>query len=473
MTDWQDFREFISLLEKEGELLKITEEVMPEPDVGAIARASCDLEMAGKGPAILCEKVYGYRIPLAFCIHASHRRNALALGLPKDTPLKVLFEEFSRRWDEYPVEPSWVKDGPCQEVVKMDKEVNLVEFPVVRWNSLDGGPFISKGATITRHPQTGKVNIGLYRIQLKGPNKLALSIRPDSGVGAAYREAERKGEPLPVAIAIGVDPTIHMASCCPIPNYWEEFAFAGALRGSPVEIVSGQTVDLPVPARAEVVIEGRVLPGYRELEAPFGEYTGYYSCIQERPVVEVTCVTHRRDPVFEGLYIGKPMQEADWLSRVPTSVAVYKEAKIAFPELEAVDIPHTWTASAVISIRKEYGGIGKVAMNAVWATNLGRRIKNLFVVDATDVDPFNIHEVLWALSVRFVADRDLVVIKAMRASDLDPYEDIRGLATHLGFDATEPARPEPVDPTARVVQPPPRTEFWRQKLAEKFRAALK
>ena len=174
----KDFRDFLSSLADEKELLTISEEVPPEPDIGAMGRATCDMEMDGSGPAILCESVCGYKIPLAFCLHASNRRVALSLGLKKDTPLKSLFREFCDRWDRYPVKPVVVDDAPCKEVIKKRSQVDLTEFPIVRWNSGDGGPYICKGSINTKDPETGNHNVGMYRMQLKYRDRLGIPVVP-------------------------------------------------------------------------------------------------------------------------------------------------------------------------------------------------------------------------------------------------------------------------------------------------------
>ncbi|MDP2726363.1 MAG: UbiD family decarboxylase, partial [Dehalococcoidia bacterium] len=349
---YKDMRQFISRLEDEDEVLHITEEVLPEPDVGAIGRATCDLE----GPAIICERIKGYRIPLAFCLHGSHRRVALSLELPKQTPPKQIFEEFCRRWDRYPVEPVMVKDAPCKEVKLLGDEVDLTKLPIVRWNMVDGGPFIDKSATISRDPETGVLNFGEYRIQLKGPRTLNIPTAPVHGIGVHFEKARRMGKPLEVAIAIGLDPAVMLTSVCPLPADWDEFKFAGALRGAPLEVTMAETVDLPVPANAEIIIEGEIDPELTSIEGPFGEYTGYYSVLFGMAEFHVKAITHRTNPIMEGLYIGVPMTECDWISQIPNSAAVYKEVKGVVPEIEAFNLASSWCLVGVASIRKPYGG---------------------------------------------------------------------------------------------------------------------
>ena len=456
---YKDLREFIARLEEEDEVLHISDEVLPEPDVGAMARATCDLE----GPALICERIRGYQIPLAICLHGSYRRVALSLELPKQTPLKQVFEEFCRRWDRYPVEPVTVNNAPCKQVKLLGRDADLTRLPIVRWNLVDGGPFIDKSAAISRDPETGILNFGEYRMQLKGPRTLNITTTAVHDIGVHFHKSRKMGKPLEVAVAIGLDPAVMLASVCPLPPNWDEFKFAGALRGEPLEIVMAETVDLPVPASAEIVIEGEILPDVVSNEGPFGEYTGYYSTLMANAEIHVKAITHRFNPIMEGLYIGVPMTESDWISHIPNSASVYKEVKPLVPEIEAFNLASTWCQVGVASMRKLFGGQERKLMNAIWATPLGCNTKVLMVVD-TDIDPFNMDKVLWAMSTRFQPDTDIVLIGNTMGQRLDPSSLVKGLGAKVGLDLTWPMAPSPVPEAIGVVKPRPETEEWRERI---------
>ena len=466
----KDFRDFLSLLHDEKELLTVSEEVSPEPDIGAMGRATCDMEMEGSGPAILCESVCGYKIPLAFCLHASNRRVALSLGLKKDTPLKSLFREFCDRWDRYPVKPVVVDDAPCKEVIKKGPQVDLTEFPIVRWNSGDGGPYICKGSIITKDPETGNHNVGLYRMQLKDRDRLGIPVVPAHDIGRHYQKAQEMGKKeLEVAVAIGNDPALSIASCSPIPPEWEEYSFAGALKGGPLSLVKAETVDLLVPATSEIIIEGKIAVGKTAVEGPFGEFPGYYSHTRRAPEIEVSAITHRKDPIFEGLYIGVPWTECDWISHMANSVCVYKEAKQLAPELESFNLASSWCLVGIASMKKRYAGQDKKVMSAILATpHASYGMKVLFIVDH-DVDPFNLDQVLWALATRFDAGSGVTFINEATMNPLDPIAPGKAYGTKMVLNLTEPKPPQPLPPIG-IVKPPPESGRWRQALQERWKS---
>ncbi|MDP2728326.1 MAG: UbiD family decarboxylase, partial [Dehalococcoidia bacterium] len=407
----------------------------------------------------------GYDIPLAFCVHGSHRRVALSLELPKNTPPREIFQEFCRRWDRYPIRPIMVNTAPCKEVKLFGEEADLTKFPIVRWNPGDGGPYIDKAAIITRDPETGILNFGMYRAQLKGPRTLNVPTVLVKDIGMHYHKAQMMNKPLEIVLALGLDPSVHLTSVCPLPADWDEFAFAGALRGEPLEIAMAETVDLPVPAHAEIIIEGEIPVGVYSPEGPFGEFTGYYPTTKVHNEIHVKAITHRTNPIFEGLYIGLPMTENDWISHAANSASIYKEVKSLVPEIEAFNLASTWCLMGIASLRKLYEGHERKLMNAVWATPMGNFMKCLFVVDA-DIDPFNIEQVLWAMSTRFQADSDIVLMSNSRATPLDPSGLIKGLQTKIGLDLTWPVPPAKVPAAGGVVKPHPVTEAWKARIKE-------
>jgi len=466
----KDFRDFLSILDAQKELVRFSEEIPPEPDIGAMGRATCDMEMSGGGgPALFCENVSGYKIPLAFCLHASNRRVALALGMDKKTPVLELFREFNRRWDKYPVQPVAVDNPPCQEVIKKGPQIDLTEFPIVRWNTGDGGPYVCKNAIITKDPETGQQNAGLYRMQLKDKARICVPFIPAHDIGRHYQKAQTMGlKEIEIAVALGNDPALNIASCSPIPPDWDEFAFAGALRGAPLAMTRGATVDLMVPATSEIIIEGKVTIGKTHIEGPFGEFPGYYSDLRRTPELEVTAVTHRKNPIFEGLYIGLPLTECDWLSQLANSVSVLRQARQLAPELESFNLASSWVLVGIASMRKRYAGQDKKVMSAILATpHASYGMKLLIIVDH-DVDPFNLDQVMWALATRFNPATGVTFINEATMNPLDPIAPGKAYGTKMVLNATEPKPPQPV-PAIGIVKPPPETERWRGILEKRWK----
>ena len=459
---YSDLREFLERLEKEGELYRITDEVMPEPDVGSIGRAICNMQ--GGGPGIICENVAGYKIPLAFCLQASNRSVALSFDLPKDLPLKELLYGIASRWENYPIDPVIVDKGSCKETIKVGDEIDLTEFPIVKWNVEDGAPFITKPAIIHKDPETGAYNVGMYRMQLKGPSTAGMGFSPNHDLGSHFMQAERDGsKAIEVAVALGNDPALNFAACCPIPIDWDEFKFAGALRGAPLPIVKAETVDLYVPANSEIILEGYVKLNHREVEGPFGEYSGHYSVMRRYPEMEVTAITHRKDPIYEGLFMSHPPNELDYFTHMLYSATIFRQAKALIPELVAYNNASNWGLTGIASVRQSYAGLARKLMMAIWAIPHGGFIKNLFVVD-DDIDVFDFSQVLWSLSTRFQADRDIIMVKDAPGGQIDPSALIKGLTTKAGFDLTWPVPPAICPKDFGVVKARPETAIWEKRI---------
>ncbi len=331
---YRDFREFLSLLEQENQLVRVKGPVMPEPDLSAIGRAAPDLE---NGPAVLIEKVNGYRYPVALNVQGSWQNHALMLNLPKDTPLKEQFFALDKMWSDYPVKPVWVsgKDAPVKEN-KIRQHINLFDIlALFRVNKYDGGFFISKGLVVSKDPEDpddfNKENVGIYRMQVKGKDLLGIQALPFHDIAIHLRTAEERNEPLPVAIGIGNDPVLNFMASTPIEYAQSEYDFAGAMKGGPVELVKSDTGDLDIPARSEIILEGDILPRIRRIEGPFGEFPGSYSGPRLQCEIKIHTVTHRTNPIFENLYLGIPWTEIDYLLALNTSIPLYRQLKGTFP----------------------------------------------------------------------------------------------------------------------------------------------
>jgi len=461
---YNDLRDFLSKLESEGQLLRVDEEVAPEPDIGAAAYAAGQLP---NGPALFFEKVKGYDAKkVVMNAHGSWRNYALMLDLDKDTPLKELFHELAKRSDRFPVPPVVVKESPLKGII-IRKDINIFkELPLFRINEHDGGPYLAKAVVISKDPDDEKnQNLGIYRIQVKDKDRLGIQASAQHDIAIHLRKAEERNRPLPVAIALGNDPVITLAGGMPLQYREDEYEMAGALRGKAAEIIRAETVDLMVPAGAEMVIEGEIVPRKRTVEGPFGEYTGFYSPAMRQAEIKIKAITRRKDPlIFENLYIGKPWNEQDYLLGLTTSVTLYKQLKAMAPEVISVNAMYCHGYGTIISTRSRIGGYGKIMGAKLLATPHGLAYPKFIVIVDEDIDPFNLNEVMWALVTRFRPDRDLVLIPNAPGSTLDPTGSPRGLVTRMIMDATKPVAPDIPLESLSLIEPPEEAAEWMERL---------
>ena len=469
---YKDLREFLQKLEEEGQLVRVKDEVMPEPHIGAAGRAAGNLK---NGPAVLFEKVAGYRNQVVTNVHGSWANHALMMGMPKDTPVKEQFHELNRRWDLYPVPAKHVSTGPCKEV-KITKNINLFEIlPLYRINTWDGGFFISKACVVSRDPEFpddyNKQNVGTYRIQVKGKDRIGIQALAFHDIAIHLRKAEEMNKPLRVAIALGVDPIITFMASTPIMYDQSEYDFAGALRGGePVELVKAETANLDVPAGAEVVLEGEIIPRLRTCEGPFGEFPGSYSGVRAQCEIKIDTITHRQNPIFENLYLGMPWSEIDYLMALNTSVPLYKQLKETFPEVQAVNAMYTHGIGVIISTKVRFGGFGKAVAMRLLSTPHGMPYTKVIIVVDEYVDPFNLEQVMWAITTRCKPDKDVSLIENCPGMPLDPSSYPPGMHTKMIIDATTPVDPEPQLRTVELVEDPPKTAEWEKLLRELWTA---
>lgn len=458
---YRDFREFLNVLEKENQLIKIKEEVMPEPDLGAIGRAAPDME---NGPAVLIEKVNGYRNSIALNVHGSWQNHALMLGLPKDTSVKEQFFELNKRWSDYPIKPVWVENAPVKEV-KIEKDINLFDvLPLFRINKYDGGFYISKALIVSKDPEDpdnfNKQNAGTYRLQVKGKDLLGIQALPFHDIAIHLRKAEENNEPLPVAICIGNDPVLNFMSSTPIEYAQSEYDFAGALKGEPIELTKSEYGNLDIPARSEIVLEGYIIPGVRTVEGPFGEFPGSYSGARLQAEVKIHTITHRNTPIFENLYLGIPWTEIDYLLALNTSIPLYRQIKKDFPEVVAVNAMYTHGIGVIISTKSRFGGYGKAVAMRLLSTPHGMPYSKIVIVVDEFVDPFNLEQVMWALTTRVRPDKDVVLIPNAPGMPLDPSSEPPGMHTKLIIDATTPVAPDSICRETEILTVPEKTDFW-------------
>ncbi|MCX4186075.1 phenolic acid decarboxylase BsdC [Bacillus amyloliquefaciens] len=467
---YQDFREFLAALEKEGQLLTVNEEVKPEPDLGAAARAASNL--GDKTPALLFNNIYGHHdAQVALNVIGSWPNHAMMLGMPKDTPVKEQFFEFAKRYDAFPVPVKREDTAPFHEN-EITEDINLFDIlPLFRINQGDGGYYLDKACVISRDLEDldnfGKQNVGIYRMQVKGKDRLGIQPVPQHDIAIHLRQAEERGVNLPVTIALGCEPVITTAASTPLLYDQSEYEMAGAIQGEPYRIVKSKLSDLDIPWGAEVVLEGEILAGEREYEGPFGEFTGHYSGGRSMPVIKIKRVYHRNNPIFEHLYLGMPWTECDYMIGINTCVPLYQQLKEAYPnEIVAVNAMYTHGLIAIISTKTRYGGFAKaVGMRALTTPHGLGYCKMVIVVDE-DVDPFNLPQVMWALSTKMHPKHDAVIIPDLSVLPLDPGSDPAGMTHKMILDATTPVAPETRGHYSQPLDSPLTTKEWEQKLMD-------
>jgi UbiD family decarboxylase len=404
-----DLRGFLAALREAGELGTISSSVSLDQEVGAI----CVRNLRNQGPGLLFERPGGLEMPLAVDLLASRRRYALALGV-KPEELSV---EWNRRVKEL-LKPVIVDKGSCQERVWTGDNVDLTRLPVPIWNSKDGGPFLTLSCHITKDPETGVRNVGVYRNQVHDRNTLGILVEPYAHLKLQMGKAA--GRPFPVAIALGADPVVLMTATAPVPYGVDELEVAGALRRKPVELVRCKTVPLEAPATAEIVIEGEILADELREEGPFGEFTGYYGGHQApRPVIRVKTITHRERPILHATYEGLPPSGSAMLVAVPREAELMRQ--ISLPGIRQVHMSPGGGGAfhAVVSVEKVYEGFGKQVGMAVLGTTAGRSVKRVIVVDP-DIDAADPVAVEWAIATRVQPHRDVEVLRDMPGVILDP-----------------------------------------------------
>jgi 4-hydroxy-3-polyprenylbenzoate decarboxylase len=299
---FDDMRAFLSCLEEKGQLSKVMREINGDSyDISIIL----DELSKRSGKAVLFENIRKYSIPMCANTLGTLKRISMAL---ETTEEELSYEWRKRRLSSWPA-PVDVSDGPCKEMIIRREQVDLYKYPILKWNPLDAGPYITLGVLITNDPETRIRNAGIYRMMVQGKNQLGISMLKQKHITAHYEKAQAKGEPLDAAVVIGLDPTIVLAAATRLKFGEDELAFAGALRKEAVKVTACETVDIDVPASAELVIEGRIPPGTRAMEGPFGESTGYYDLGGYMPIMRIETITQRQNPIYQATHTGKPIKE--------------------------------------------------------------------------------------------------------------------------------------------------------------------
>lgn len=445
---YKDLREFLRRLEKEGELKRIAAEVDWKLEVAEIT----DRVTKQGGPALLFENVKGYKMPLAINLFGSHRRMNLALEVESlqevadriagfidfKTPEGIVdkLKMLPKLGELGAFFPKTVKSGPCQEVIKKDN-FSLFDFPIIQCWPQDGGRYITFPIVFTRDPESGKRNVGVYRMRVFDERTTGMHWQTQKHGAEHFRRARSKfGEgKLEVAVAIGADPATVFSGVIPAPPDLDELLLAGFLRRAPVELVRCQTVDLEVPANSEIVLEGYVDLNEFRREGPFGDHTGYYSLADDYPVFRVTCVTHRRDPVYLTTIVGPPPEEDYFMGHAIERILL-PIMKLQFPEIVDVHMPAEgiFHNLMIVSIRKSYPGHARKIMSAIWGLGQAMFTKVLVVVDA-DVNVHDPGEVTWKALCALDPERD-VEFHLGPTDTLDHAARLPDFGSHMGVDAT-------------------------------------
>ncbi len=451
---YKDLRDFIAQLESMGELKRVSAPVSPNLEMTEV----CDRVLRAGGPAVLFENPAGHGMPVLANLFGTPKRVALGMGeestdalrevgkllafLKEPEPPKGLKDA----WEKFPVfkqvlnmAPKEVSSAPCQEVAWEGKDVDLSKLPIQTCWPGDAAPLLTWGLVVTRGPRKARQNLGIYRQQVIGPNKLIMRWLAHRGGALDFRDhcEANPGQPFPLAVAIGADPATILGAVTPVPDSLSEYQFAGLLRGSKTEVVKCLGSDLQVPAGAEIVLEGVIHPNETALEGPFGDHTGYYNEQETFPVFTVERITMRRNPIYHSTYTGKPPDEPAVLGLALNEVFVPLLQK-QYPEIVDFYLPPEGCSyrMAVVSIKKQYPGHAKRVMFGVWSFLRQFMYTKFILVTDDDVDVRDWKEVMWALTTRVDPARDTLLVENTPIDYLDFASPVSGLGSKMGIDAT-------------------------------------
>jgi len=452
---YKDLRDFIAQLEKEGELKRVKVPVDPYLEMTEI----CDRTLKKGGPALLFENPAGSNIPVLGNLFGTAHRVAMGMGadsvgelrgigellayLKEPEPPKGMMDAL----EKFPVfkqvlnmSPKLIKEPPCQQEVIEGSDIDLSNYPIQTCWPEDAGPLITWPLVITKGPFKERQNLGIYRQQVIGKNKVIMRWLAHRGGALDFREWQKThpGEPYPVAVALGADPATILGAVTPVPDSLSEYAFAGLLRGSKTEVANClSNAWLQVPASAEIVLEGFIYPGETAPEGPFGDHTGYYNEVDEFPVFTIEKITQRHNPIYHSTYTGRPPDEPAILGVALNEVFVPILQK-QFPEIVDFYLPPEGCSyrMAVISLKKQYAGHAKRVMFGTWSFLRQFMYTKFVIVVDDDVDVRNWQDVIWAITTRMDPARDLTILENTPIDYLDFASPVSGLGSKVGFDAT-------------------------------------
>ncbi len=451
---YKDLRDFLSQLEARGELKRISVAVDPRLEMTEI----CDRTLKQGGPALLFENPKGHAIPVLGNLFGTPRRVALGMGRESVEALREVGQLLATLREPEPpqgLKDAWGKLGVFKQVFRMPskkvgaaacqqnhlegEDVDLKKFPIQTCWPGDAGPLITWGLTVTRGTRKPRQNLGIYRQQVIGRNKLIMRWLAHRGGALDFRDwqQDHPGEPFPVAVALGADPATILGAVTPVPDNLSEYSFAGLLRGARTEVVKCISNDLMVPASAEIVLEGHILPGETAAEGPFGDHTGYYNEVESFPVFIVTHITHRDDPIYHSTYTGRPPDEPAVLGVALNEVFVPILQK-QFPEITDFYLPPEGCSYriACVSMRKQYPGHAKRVMFGIWSFLRQFMYTKFIIVTDDDVNVRDWKDVIWAVTTRMDPERDCTIVENTPIDYLDFASPVSGLGSKIGFDAT-------------------------------------
>lgn len=451
---FKDLRDFIALLEKRGELKRITQPVDCHLEMTEI----CDRTLRAGGPALLFENPKGFSTPVLGNLFGTPERVALGMGQESVAALREVGELLAflkepeppkgmrDAWEKLPIfkqvlnmAPKTVSKAHCQEVVLTGDAVDLYQIPIQTCWPGDAAPLVTWPLVITRGPHKERQNLGIYRMQLIGKNKLIMRWLSHRGGALDFREWQKAhpGERFPISVALGADPATILGAVTPVPDTLSEYAFAGLLRGSKTEVIKSQTNDLQVPASAEFILEGFIEPGEMADEGPYGDHTGYYNEVERFPVFTVERITHRKNPIYHSTYTGRPPDEPAILGVALNEVFVPILRK-QFPEIVDFYLPPEGCSYrlAVVTMKKQYPGHAKRVMMGVWSFLRQFMYTKFVIVTDDDVNARDWNDVIWAITTRMDPARDTVLVENTPIDYLDFASPVAGLGSKMGMDAT-------------------------------------
>ncbi|OUS28010.1 3-octaprenyl-4-hydroxybenzoate decarboxylase ['Osedax' symbiont bacterium Rs2_46_30_T18] len=451
---YKDLRDFIALLEERGQLVRIKQEIDPYLEMTEIS----DRTLKAGGPALLFENAKGYSYPVLTNLFGTAERVALGMGQQEVSALREVGKVLAMlkepeppkgmrdAWQKLPVYkqvlnmgPKVVKKAPCQQFVIKGDQVDLTTLPIQTCWPGDAGPLVTWPLVITRGPEKERQNLGIYRQQLIGKNKLIMRWLSHRGGALDFQDWKKAhpGEPFPIAVALGADPATILGAVTPVPDTLSEYAFAGLLRGDKTEVVQCINSDLQVPASAEFILEGYIYPDEMADEGPFGDHTGYYNEVDQFPVFTVETITHRENPIYHSTYTGRPPDEPAILGVALNEVFVPILQK-QFPEIVDFYLPPEGCSyrMAVVTIKKQYPGHAKRIMLGVWSFLRQFMYTKFVIVCDDDINARDWEDVIWAITTRMDPSRDTVMIENTPIDYLDFASPVSGLGSKMGLDAT-------------------------------------
>jgi len=451
---YKDLRDFINQLEKRELLKRVSYPVSPELEMTEV----CDRTLRAEGPALLFENPSGHQMPVLGNLFGTTERVALGMGAESIEALREIGKLLAflkepdppkgmrDAWEKLPIfkqvmnmSPKVVKKAPCQAEVIEGEAVDLSDLPIQTCWPEDAGPLITWGLVTTRGPDSDRQNMGIYRQQVIGPNRVIMRWLGHRGGALDFQSWQQKhpGEPFPITVTLGCDPATILAAVTPVPDRLSEYAFAGLLRGAKTELVKAIGSDLQVPASAEIILEGHIYPDDTAPEGPFGDHTGYYNEVERFPVFTVERITRRPDAIYHSTYTGRPPDEPAVLGVALNEVFVPILQK-TFPEILDFYLPPEGCSyrMAVISMKKQYPGHAKRVMMGTWSFLRQFMYTKFVVVVDEDVNPRDWKDVIWAMTTRMDPARDTVMVENTPIDYLDFASPVSGLGSKMGLDAT-------------------------------------